>query len=327
VTLSLSLSLSSPLVMVGGGAVVLVGLAIVLMVLDGGRKAKQKRIDTLLKAYAPSAGRGENRVARSATTAAPSTTDSSNMVTRLFAVRLDQGDLYPAPWWVIMLAVGALSTAASALLAAVFGPLAWGTQPVIWIFVARALFGMFASRRARVLYTQMPDALSMIVRSVRTGIPVPESLRIVGKEAQAPTAIEFEKLYNQLLIGQSLTEALISMAKRTEVAEYRFFAVALSLQGQTGGSLTDTLENLADVIRKRTAMRARAYALSAEARTTMLVLASLPFVAFLGMLLLEPAYVMVLFNKARGRQILAVAVMMLTMGIGAMQFMIRRALS
>jgi tight adherence protein B len=250
-----------------------------------------------------------------------------NRFVRLFGVRLDQGDLYPAPWWVLLIAVGALATVAGALLAQVFGSFGWLALPVIWVMVARSVFGMFASRRARVLYNQMPDALSMIVRSVRTGIPVPEALRIVGKEAQAPTAIEFEKLYNQLLIGQSLTEALISMSRRTEVAEYRFFAVALSLQGQTGGSLTDTLENLADVIRKRTAMRARAYALSAEARTTMLVLASLPFIAFLGLLLIAPSYVLLLLDTARGRKILASAVIMLVLGIGSMQLLIRRALS
>jgi tight adherence protein B len=197
---------------------------------------------------------------------------------------------------------------------------------VAWVMISRVVFGGFSARRARKLYVQMPDALGMIVRSVRTGIPVAEALRIVGKEAQVPTNAEFERLYNQLLIGQSLSEALISMALRTEVPEYRFFAVALALQGQTGGSLTDTLENLGDVIRKRTAMRARAYALSSEARTTMMVLASLPFVAGIALLVLAPTYVAQLVDTARGRKILASAVVMLLMGIGTMQFMIKKAL-
>lgn len=318
---------STRLMVVAGGAVLLMGVAVVLLLVDSRSKAKQTRINTLLKAYTPSNGKSDAKTVRAAPTAAVTPVDQTHLATRLFGVRLDQADLYPAPWWVILVAVGAIATICAALLGAVFGSFAWGSQPVIWALVARAVFGTFAARRARVLYTQMPDALSMIVRSVRTGIPVQEALRIVGKEAQQPTAIEFERLYNQLLIGQSLPEALISMAKRTEVSEYRFFAVALALQGQTGGSLTDTLENLGDVIRKRTAMRARAYALSSEARTTMMVLASLPFLAFVGLLLMSPSYVMLLLDSQRGRQILAAAVISLTMGIGSMQLMIRRALS
>jgi tight adherence protein B len=311
---------------VAGGAILLMGVAVALLMLDRSRTAKQTRIETLLRAYTP-AGRNDQRLVRAAPVSAVAPETADNRALRLFGIRLAQSDLYPAPWWVLLLTVGALATIVSALLSAVFGPYAWLSQPVFWVLIGRSVFGTFAARRARVLYNQMPDALSMIVRSVRTGIPVSEALRIVGREAQQPTAPEFERLYNQLVIGQSLPDALVEMAKRTEVPEYRFFAVALALQGQTGGSLTDTLENLADVIRKRTAMRARAYALSSEARTTMMVLASLPFLAFFALLLLTPGYVMLLIDSARGREILASAVISLAMGIGTMQFMIRRALT
>jgi tight adherence protein B len=312
--------------MVAGGAILLIGMAVGLLLLDSSRKAKQTRIDTLLRPYTGNAERGDQRAVRTTAVTAAPPMDASNRLMALFGVRSGQLDLYPGPWWVLLLGVAAVAAIAAALISAVFGVYGWLSQPVVWVLISRSVFGMFASRRARVLYTQMPDALSMIVRSVRTGIPVAEALRIVGKEAQQPTAIEFERVYNQLLIGQSLTEALVAMARRTEVPEYRFFAVALALQGQTGGSLTDTLENLGDVIRKRTAMRARAYALSSEARTTMMVLASLPFVAFAALLLIAPAYVSLLLDTTKGRQILAAAIMSLLMGIGVMQFMIRKAL-
>jgi tight adherence protein B len=319
-------SLPTPSLIVAGGALTLVGVAVALLLFDRSRQAKQTRIDTLLKAYSPSGRNGEKAARTTSVSTAVTPVTSSNRALRAFGIRPEQFDLYPAPWWVMLAAVGLLALIGAAMLSAVFGQLAWLGQPVIWLFASRAVFGTFAARRARALYTQMPDALSMIVRSVRTGIPVAEALRIVGKEAQQPTAIEFERMYNQLLIGQSLTEALVAMARRTEVPEYRFFAVALALQGQTGGSLTDTLENLGDVIRKRTAMRQRAYALSSEARTTMLVLASLPFVAAIALLLIEPSYMMQLLDNARGRKILASAVVSLLMGIGTMQLMIRRAL-
>ena len=322
------MTFSTPMILVGGGALLLIAFAVVLLLIENSRKARQTRIDTLLKAYSPQAVREQQRMARgaavSAVTASPV---SGNRVMQLFRIRPDQPDLYPAPWWAILLAVGVFAMVAAGLMSAVFGMIAWFVQPLFWMMASRTVFGIFASRRARILYTQMPDALAMIVRSVRTGIPVAEALRIVGKESQAPTAPEFERMYNQLLIGQSLTEALVQMAGRTEVPEYRFFAVALALQGQTGGSLTDTLENLADVIRKRTAMRQRAYALSSEARTTMMVLAALPFVAFAALLVMTPGYVTLLIDTERGRQILAAAIISLSMGIGAMQWMIRQALS
>ena len=312
--------------MVAGGAILLIGVAVGLLLLDGGRKAKQSRIESALKPYSGPSGRGDQKSVKTASVSAVAPIDPSNRVMLLFGVRTDQLDLYPGPWWLLLIAVGATATIGAALLSAVFGIFGWVAQPVLWVMISRTVFGMFAARRARVLYTQMPDALSMIVRSVRTGIPVAESLRIVGKESQQPTAVEFERVYNQLLIGQSLTEALVAMARRTEVPEYRFFAVALALQGQTGGSLTDTLENLGDVIRKRTAMRARAYALSSEARMTMMVLASLPFVAFCALLLIAPSYATVLFETVRGRRIMAAAVTSLVLGIGTMQFMIKKAL-
>ncbi len=320
--------MSAPVIVVAVGALLLVGVAVGLLLWESGRKAKQTRITTLLKAYAPSAGRGDLRDIRAATPVTSITpAEAADKALGVFGIRAEQLDLYPAPWWVILLAVGTLATVGAGLIAGVFGSYGWFAQPPLWLVMSRFVFGTFAARRARVLYTQMPDALAMIVRSVRTGLPVAEALRIVGKEAQQPTAIEFERLYNQLLIGTSLTDALISMAKRTEVPEYRFFAVALALQGQTGGSLTDTLENLADVIRKRTAMRARAYALSSEARTTVMVLASLPFVAFAALLLMAPQYATLLLETTRGRQIMASAIVSLLLGIAMMQFMIRKALS
>jgi tight adherence protein B len=312
--------------LLAGGAVVLIGVAAALLLLDHGRQARQARIATLLQAYAPAPGKAGERLVRSPAVSAV-LPDDGNATLALLGVRLAPADLYPAPWWALLAGVGVAATIVTVLLAAVFGPLAWFAQPVFWLLLSRTLFRTFSARRARRLYTQMPDALSMIVRSVRTGIPVTEALRIVGREAQEPTAQEFERLYNQLAIGQPLTDALVQMARRTEVPEYRFFAVALALQGQTGGSLTDTLENLADVIRKRTAMRARAYALSSEARTTMLVLASLPFVAFAALLLLTPRYALLLLETVRGRQILASAIISLALGIAAMQLLIRKALT
>jgi tight adherence protein B len=323
------MNIGAPVIIVGVVALVLVASAAALLFWDNARRAKQARISALTKTYTPiTKGSSTQRDIRAVEQVTQITaSESVDGIIRFFGVRPDQIDLYPIPWWAILMILGAVAAGAGGLLAAVFGPLAWLVQPLIWIGGARFLFSSISAKRARILYTQMPDALAMIVRSVRTGLPVAEALRIVGKEAQKPTNVEFERLFNQLMIGTALPDALISMARRTEVPEYRFFAVALSLQGQTGGSLTDTLENLADVIRKRTAMRARAYALSSEARTTVMVLAALPFVAFIALMFVAPDYAKLLVNTPTGRKILAAAVMSLLLGMGTMQLLIRRALS
>jgi tight adherence protein B len=317
---------TTKLLLFAAGGLTLIVLAVFALLVDRANKAKQTRIAALLKPYTATTVR-EARETRRAQTSAVTPAVQTNAALRLVGVRLDRAQMYPAPWWAILLLVGAVATGGAFMLAATVGKLGWLSQPVLWFGASKLVFGIFNARRARTLYNQMPDALAMIVRSVRSGIPVQEALRIVGREGLPPTSEEFERLYNQLLIGQSLPDALFALAKRTEVREYRFFAVALSLQAQTGGSLTDTLENLADVIRKRVAARARAHALSSEARMTMFMLAVLPLVAFLALAVISPAYIMLLIDTVRGRAILGAAILMLSMGMGSMQFLIKKALS
>jgi len=319
-------TVTTKLLLFAGGGLALIALAVVALMVDRASKARQARITALLKPYAPATLR-EVRDSRRLTPSAIAPVVQTNSMLSFVGVRLNRADLYPAPWWLILCLTAAVSVGVAVLSVATVGKYGWLSAPVAWLALSKVVFGVFNARRARTLYQQMPDALAMIVRSVRSGIPVQEALRIVGREGLPPTSEEFERLYNQLLIGQSLPDALLALAKRTEVREYRFFAVALSLQAQTGGSLTDTLENLADVIRKRVAARARAHALSSEARMTMFMLAALPVVAFLALAVISPAYVMLLINTPRGRAILGTAILMLSMGMGSMQFLIRKALS
>ncbi len=128
-------------------------------------------------------------------------------------------------------------------------------------------------------------------------------------------------------IGLSIQDALWETARRTGLPEYRFFAVALSLQGQTGGNLTDTLQNLADVIRRRVAIGRKGMALTSEARTTAAALVALPFLAGAGLAILQPAYIGVLFSESHGRLILAAALGSLGLGVMSMRMIITHTLS
>ncbi|WP_419898747.1 type II secretion system F family protein [Roseomonas sp. USHLN139] len=212
------------------------------------------------------------------------------------------------------------------LAAPLLGGAAWLAWPALALLGIRLLARRAEAQRRRLLYVQFPDALGMIVRAVRVGVPVTEALRVVAREALAPTAQEFTRLADLVAIGQPLDQALAAMARQSGLPEYRFFAVALVLQSQTGGSLNETLENLADVIRRRVALRARARALATEARTSAIVLGCLPLLAAGGLYLVSPGYILLLVEHPTGHTILASAAGLLLCGILVMRGMLRKAL-
>jgi tight adherence protein B len=196
-----------------------------------------------------------------------------------------------------------------------------------WVMMSRSLWGWRREKRLGLLRTQFPDALAMIVRSVRVGIPVSEAMRIVAHESRDPTASAFAVLADELAIGVPLEAALPRLAERSGLTEYRFFATAVSLQAQTGGGLSETLENLAEVIRRRAALRARGHALSSEARASCFVLAVLPFLVGGALYAMSPAYMGVLFFDPTGRHVLGLAVFALGTGLFAMYAIVKRVLA
>ena len=234
---------------------------------------------------------------------------------------------YPAPWWVAVPAALALARLGAAMAAGVLGTYALFAVPPAAVMLCRAFFGWAEARYRQKLLVQLPDALAMIVRAVRVGIPVAEAIHGVAQEASAPTGTEFAQLHDQVLIGVPLEQGLRDLGRRSGLGEYRFFATAIGLQAQTGGGLTEVLENLADVVRKRVALQSRGRALSSEARTSALVLAVLP-VATGGMIyVLDPAYVGVLFLSPKGHTLLGVAALSLAIGVGAMRMIIQKTLA
>ncbi|MBW8271254.1 type II secretion system F family protein [Caldovatus aquaticus] len=234
---------------------------------------------------------------------------------------------YPAPPWLIVAIAGGAALLLGAYAATAFGPPGWIAAPAAWIGGTRGVFGFVHRRRAEAMYAQLPDALAMVVRSVRAGIPVSEALRTVAREAPEPTGAEFRRLADQLAIGVALDGALRDLARRSGLPEYGFFKVALTLQGSAGGNLTETLENLADVVRKRVATRARGIALAAQARASAYVLAAVPAITGLALAAINPGYVAMLYDDPRGQAILALALLSLLTGLGTMRVIIRRSLA
>ncbi|WP_428390432.1 type II secretion system F family protein [Lichenicoccus sp.] len=248
-------------------------------------------------------------------------------IRRLLGMDPLRSDPYPLKLWIVLPLALAAGYAAQWLLHGVLGAFAWLLLPTAALIMIRQIYKGADAKRVNTIYRQFPDALAMIVRAVRVGIPVTEALWAVSRDAEQPTAALFGKLYDQVGIGTSLEDALRDLAERTHVPEYRFFATALSLQSQTGGGLTETLENLADVIRKRVALKARGFALAAEARTSAAVLAVLPVFSGIALMVLDPAYLMPLFREKQGQAVLGCTVVWLCLGVLSMRTLIRKSLA
>jgi tight adherence protein B len=244
-----------------------------------------------------------------------------------FGIDLERPDICPVPWWVIvagaLAAAYAIATAASTLV----GSYAWVSFPFVCIYTSRTLFNIFKGKRRTQLLLQFPDALMMIVRSVRVGVPVTEAIHIIAREQPFPTSVEFARLGSQLSIGEPLDKAILEMARHSDLPEYRFFATALTLQSKAGGALSGTLENLADMIRRRVAVKERAHALASEARMSIYVLTGLPILVGGSMSFLNPQYIGVLFIDPLGNKLLTAAIMCLGSGLGAMKLIVKKSVS
>ncbi len=198
--------------------------------------------------------------------------------------------------------------------------------PIVCLALSHLYYRRREERHTSRLFEQFPDALSMIVRAVRVGVSIGSSVMVVADESQQPTAGEFRQLSEEIAIGLSLPDALRAMAARNRLPEYRFFATALSLQSQTGGGLAETLDTLADTIRKRVAIKHRGHALAAEARTSCYVLGVLPFAIGGFLAVTNPAYMSILFTTTGGEKLLGVAIGLLTLGLLMMRMITKKML-
>jgi tight adherence protein B len=228
-----------------------------------------------------------------------------------------------------LLAVGIAAAAVVGLLS-----VALSVHPVLAVALAGAaaagapaLFLRLAqSRYQRQFLDMFPDALDLIVRAVSSGLPAPEAIELVSREVRSPVGTEFQQLVDELRIGTGLEEALQSAAERIRVPDFRFFAVSLLLQRQTGGGIAETLSNLGGIIRQRKALRLKARALTAEAQASAALVGTTPFVAGVGLFLINRDLMTVLFFDPRGRFMLGIAVASLLTGIAGMRALIKRNL-
>jgi tight adherence protein B len=192
-------------------------------------------------------------------------------------------------------------------------------------FLARTLFRMESSRYQGALFKQLPDAMSLILRAIRAGLPMGEALANVARELPSPSREEFGQVVSNIAIGQPVDQSLFGLAERSGLAEYYFFAVTVGLQAQTGGNLGETLENLADMVRKRVQMVGKVKAMTGEARISAIILSALPFAVGAFIFVLSPGYLDPLFTTDMGFRLLLIAGAMLSIGLLIIRGLVRSA--
>lgn len=186
------------------------------------------------------------------------------------------------------------------------------------LFLPYKYTGRLIAKRQRQFLSLFADAVELMVRGLKSGIPVSESMRVVGTEIADPVGVEFRGITDGLQMGQTYDEALAAASKRIDLPEFRFFVVSLNIQQETGGNLAETLENLAIILRKRKQMKLKVKALSSEARASAYIVGSLPFLMFVGLTAMNPDYMTILFDDPRGNVVLGAAIGSLLIGVFTM---------
>lgn len=186
----------------------------------------------------------------------------------------------------------------------------------------RWLLGMAIGMRQKKFISQFADAIDVIVRGVKSGLPLGECLRVIARESPQPIAGEFALVVDAVAMGVTVDQALNRMYQRTPIQEVNFFNIVLAIQQKAGGNLSEALGNLSTVLRSRKLLREKIKALSSEAKASAWIIGSLPVIVMLLVYLTTPAYIMTLFTNDFGHLILLGAVVLMSAGIYIMRTMI-----
>ena len=174
--------------------------------------------------------------------------------------------------------------------------------------------GMKAKKRGRKFNLLFPDAIDLIVRALRAGLPVQEAIGNVARDVKEPVGGIFRRAQQEIHLGVPIETALWRVARTVRTDEFNFLIVALSIQRETGGNLAETLANLSQLLRARQQLRLKIRAFSSEARATMVIMAGLPFLVGGGLFLVSPHYIGPLFTTSTGQMVALGAAC--SMGIG-----------
>jgi tight adherence protein B len=186
----------------------------------------------------------------------------------------------------------------------------------------RWMVGRIRNRRLNKFLEEFPNAVDVIVRGVRAGLPVNECLSIIAREAKEPVATEFRRVIDAQQMGIPLSEAVGRLYENIPLTESNFFGIVIAIQQSAGGNLSEALGNLSNVLRDRKKMKHKISAMSAEAKASAGIIGALPFLVATLVYLTTPDYIKILFTDTTGNMILVCSGIWMGMGIMVMKKMI-----
>jgi len=222
--------------------------------------------------------------------------------------------------------------AASAVFGLLLGAAAWieSRNALLAAMVAvigsaglpRLVLERLRRRRVAKFIANFPNAIDIIVRGVKSGLPLGDTIRIASRESVEPVRSEFVKIVESLSLGLTLPEAVERMAQRIPVAETNFFSIVISIQGQAGGNLSEAIGNLSRVLRERKKMKGKIAAMSMEAKASAAIIGLVPFLVVGALYAASPTYVSLLWVTSHGRMIAGIAICWMAVGVAMMKKMV-----
>lgn len=261
---------------------------------SGVAKAQKRRMESLRYRHSESLdAKMESQFKRAVAARKPKTyrIKGSGSRTEALAARLDRTGknwtitqyIYATVGLVLGIAVVVFIFTRAPLLALGIGLVVGAGLPHLWV---NRLIG----KRTNAFINKFPDGIDLLVRGLRSGLPVTETLGIVATEVPGPVGFEFKTVMDRMKVGKSMEDALQDTADRLAIAEFNFFTITLAIQRETGGNLAETLSNLGDVLRKRAQMKLKIRALSSESKASAYIVGALPFIVFGMIWFINPEY-------------------------------------
>lgn len=190
------------------------------------------------------------------------------------------------------------------------------------LFIPHTYVNAVINKRLKKFTTQFPEAIDLIVRGLRAGLPITESIYAVSREMSAPISVEFGKITDEIRLGKTMDEALWSTAKRLDTPDFKFFVISLSVQQETGGNLTETLTNLTEILRGRTRLKLKIKAMISEGKASAYIIGSLPFIMCGLLSVMNYEYMSVMFTNPMGQIGLMAAAVWMSIGVFILSQMI-----
>lgn len=283
------------LVLIGGGLMALMVLGYLLFAGPNAAKESTRRLEAVRYRHSESTdAKVESQLKKAIAARKPKLHKVAGSGSRIeaLAVRLDRTG---KSWTIAQYSYAslgiALTVAVVVYLRSGAALLSLGVGLLVGAGIPHFIVNRFIKRRTNQFNSKFPDAIELLVRGLRSGLPVTETLQVVAQEVPGPVGIEFKGVVERIKIGRTMEESLQEAGDRLGIPEFNFFTITLAIQRETGGNLAETLSNLADVLRKRAQMKLKIRAMSSESKASAYIVGALPFIVFGMIWWINPSYI------------------------------------